>query len=267
MRKNRKFCWAVVSALIIGGIVVTFLSIRIMDMREFTQEVESSDPIQKHFADDKLTIGLIGDSWVYGTQLGPFIEKSLNAMGHNAEVISSGHPGATSKQIYQDLFLPESEATSSKKILLNENIKYCVVVAGINDSASYLGADYYAYHMCAISKSLLNHGITLVILELPEYGIEFLKPLSFRHAVKLFLFRYLFNKGEINVIKIYREELLNELKKQNLHDRVIIVDYDGVATDFSEKKYLYEDLLHINDDGRLLLAKLISQSIFKSEGR
>jgi hypothetical protein len=51
-----------------------------------------------------LTIGIIGDSWVAGEKLDSLLHNGLLEKGFKNKIISSGHPGAKSKLIYQNLF-------------------------------------------------------------------------------------------------------------------------------------------------------------------
>ena len=56
-----------------------------------------------------IKIGIIGDSWVAGNKLDGFIIEGLKTAGIEAEAISSGHPGARSRQIYRDLLADEAK--------------------------------------------------------------------------------------------------------------------------------------------------------------
>ena len=54
--------------------------------------------------DTVLEIGIIGDSWVEGEKLDSTLHNLLLENGLKNKIISSGHPGAKSKLIYQNLF-------------------------------------------------------------------------------------------------------------------------------------------------------------------
>lgn len=66
---------------------------------------------------EKLRIGIIGDSWLVREKLDSLVERKLSEKGMSAEVFSSGNPGATSKVIYENLFKEENEDFSSRKVI------------------------------------------------------------------------------------------------------------------------------------------------------
>lgn len=233
----------------------------VYELREFARAVMVEPRSAQPSENGSIKVGIIGDSWVLGTKLKEYFEAELREFGIIAEVINEGHGGASSKQIYLDLFIPETERFSSRNILFSEDVDYCIIIAGVNDSAGYLGADFYAYHMGRIASALCARGIVPVILELPEFGIEETKSFSTGHGIKLLLLRYLFNGGEKNVIGAYRAALLDSLGQYELTDKTIVVDYDSFIDDYSNHKNLYSDILHLNDEGRKGLAKLLAESI------
>lgn len=63
------------------------------------------------------------------------------------------------------------------------------------------------------------------------------------------------NKGEIDNIKTYRKNLSNLLIENNLNDKIIFVDFDGICSDYEDCKDLFKkDGLHLNEDGNKLLS-------------
>lgn len=67
--------------------------------------------------DTTLTIGIIGDSWVAGDKLDSLLFNGLFEKGFENKIISSGHPGAKSKLIYQNLFEDKENEHSSKSLI------------------------------------------------------------------------------------------------------------------------------------------------------
>src|SRR5690606_7925243 len=117
------------------------------------------------------TIGIIGDSWVAGDKLDSLLFNGLFEKGFENKIISSGHPGAKSKLIYQNLFEDKENEHSSKSLIENRP-DYCIVIAGVNDAASQIGSHFYAYHMNLIVKTLLHYRIKPIIVTCPEFGIK-----------------------------------------------------------------------------------------------
>lgn len=121
--------------------------------------------------DRNLTIGIIGDSWVAGANLDGTLQLAFKTMGLKATIFSSGLGGAKTKQVYRNLFAGEKDIFSSAYIKKNQ-VKYCIVCCGVNDSFGQFGKKHYAKHMCLIIKELLKYNIKPVIVELPTYGVN-----------------------------------------------------------------------------------------------
>lgn len=98
----------------------------------------------------QLKIGVIGDSWVAGQKLDSAIEQTVTDSGFETVVLSSGHPGAKSRQIYRNLFLESGDINSSNALFMDDDLDYLVVVAGVNDSAGHIGKKFYSHHMLLI---------------------------------------------------------------------------------------------------------------------
>lgn len=108
------------------------------------------------------TIGIIGDSWVAGGKLDSLLHIGLLDKGFKNKILSSGHSGAKSKLIYQNLF-DEKGNEHSSKFLIENRPDYCIVIAGVNDAASQIGGHFYSYHMSLIIKTLLHYKIKPII--------------------------------------------------------------------------------------------------------
>ncbi|MDR2235709.1 MAG: SGNH/GDSL hydrolase family protein [Chryseobacterium sp.] len=198
---------------------------------------------------DGLQIGIIGDSWVVRQNLDSLLEAKLQEKGVHAEVYASGNPGAKTKLIYENLFKEKKESFSSKEII-EKKPDYCIVIAGVNDAATHVGPDFYTHHMMMIINTLLHYGIKPVIIPLPEFGLE-------EDSEKKNILSSLSNKGSELVlnggkkfeIKDYRNSLLNEIKKQKLDQKIILLNFDEVSSDFEKDRDLYADPLHLNLNG------------------
>lgn len=210
---------------------------------------------------EKIKIGVIGDSWVAGGELDRAIEQTIQASGLKADIISSGHPGAKSRQVYRNLFLEEDAKYSSNALLMDENLDYLVVVAGVNDSAWHHGGTFYAHHVFLIIKTALARGIKPVIVELPEYGIEdirYHRPLQW---VKRKFYIWFFDNGNVDIIREYRNALQEKIQKSGIADKVLLVNFDSITGDYHSDKNLYADPAHLNPGGYLMLGQLIAHKI------
>lgn len=211
---------------------------------------------------NKIKVALIGDSWVAGKKLDSFLASYLRKGGWEPEIISFGQRGARSKIIYENLFKPNSEANSSQEVLFGEPFDICVVIAGVNDTSSYIGADFYAHHVSLIVDSLTKRGIFPFILEVPEFGIEKAESKNPVGFLRRHLMRIAYHAGKVDVINDYRETLNKTLGEKFQSDQYTIINFDTVSTDYTANKNLYaQDSIHLSEEGRNLLALTIAHAI------
>lgn len=207
-----------------------------------------------------LTIGIIGDSWAAGKKLDSIIANRLVKAGIQGEIFSSGHPGAPTKEVYNNLFKPESDKHSTQFILAKRPT-YCVVVAGVNDSQGQRGKEFYAHHLQLITKSLLACNIKPIIVTLPEYGIEdrYLD-LDILTYIRFRFFAWLNNNSKVDNIQQYRAEAMKVLKP--FRNQILLADFDKVCTDFhSCKSYFLPDHIHLSMAGRQQLGCVVAETI------
>lgn len=210
-----------------------------------------------------LTIGIIGDSWAASSQLDTLIHNDLAQRGIDNSVISRGHPGAKTKTIYEDLFLPDT-MEHSMRYVLEAKPHYCIVIAGVNDAIGQVGPSYYAYHTTEIANTLLAHGIKPVLVTLPEFDVlRAVKELPLLSRVRNVVSAHYNNGGEIDNIFSYRKALQNKLEATGLENRVITVRFDSVCSDYSEAVHLYRNHSHLNRKGNEKLAAVINNTILK----
>ena len=210
---------------------------------------------------EQIKIGVIGDSWVAGQKLDIAIEETMIGSGFQTEIISSGHPGAKSRQIYRNLFLEKADKNSSNALFMDEDLDYLVVVAGVNDSAGRIGKTFYAHHTLLIAQTALARGVKPVIVEVPEYGIEDTPSSGFLSWGKRSIYLWLFDSGNVDVIKEYRMALREKIQASGIADKVLLVDFSPITDDYNTSKGLYANPSHLNHDGYSKLGKLIAHSI------
>lgn len=210
-----------------------------------------------------LTIGIIGDSWVSGQKLDSIIHNRLLYKGVDNKILSSGHPGAKSKMIYQNLFKENKEDHSSKFIIQN-NPDYCIVIAGVNDTVGQVGPKFYSHHIEMILKTLIHYQIKPILVELPEFGIiERTDEISFKEKVKYKIYAKFTTSGEIDNIKIYRKYVDRILNTDNIKDSIIFIDFDLICNDYNKHKELYADSFHLSKKGKEKLGHLIVDELLK----
>lgn len=257
LKLQKKF---LIGTAVIGSIGVLICAVYIQNdtnldrFNNVPMRVATSDP------GESLKIGVIGDSWVSGHKLDLAIERTMTASGFRAEIVSSGHPGAKSRQIYRDLFL-ERNVEHSSNFLMDKDLDFLVVVAGVNDSAGHIGATFYAHHMFLIIKTALARGIKPVVVEVPEYGIEVTPTHGFLSWVKKTIYLWLFDNGNVDVIREYRNALVAKLQASSIADKVLIVDFSPITDDYSTSKALYSNPAHLNNNGCSKLGKIIAHRI------
>ena len=210
-----------------------------------------------------LQIGIIGDSWLVKQNLDSLVTKKLSDRGIQAEIYSSGNPGAKTKRIFENLFKEEGEEFSSKKII-EKKPDYCIVIAGVNDAATHVGSSFYAHHMMMIIKALLHYNIKPVVVSLPEFGIE--EDFQNKNVVSEISNRggeLILNGGAPFKIQDYRNTLLEELKSSGLDKKVTILNFDEVTTDFNKDRNLFADPLHLNKQGYQKFSEFLANGIVK----
>ena len=213
---------------------------------------------------NEIKIGIIGESWAAGRKIDDYLIVAMQDKGVVAYVTSQGHPGAKSKLVYQDLFKPDIEEYSSNHVLYGEPIDICIVLTGVNDTASYVGADFYSYHLNLIVSALITRGITPLVVEIPEYGIEETDSKSLHGKIRRRLMRLVHDNNQIDIIPKYRKFSKQQLMPDILKEEIIYFPFQSVSSDYLSDKNLYrDDLLHLNDDGNKKLALEISKVIKK----
>jgi hypothetical protein len=213
--------------------------------------------------DTTLTIGIIGDSWVAGGKLDSILNNELLERGFKNKILSSGHPGAKSKLIYQNLF-EENGNEHSSKIIVENRPDYCIVIAGVNDAGSQIGGHFYSYHMIQIIKTLLHYKVKPIIVSCPEFGIkESIGNMNVLSKNRNVISAYFNNNGEIDNIKTYRKILAEDLVSENLKDSVILIDFDNVCPEYNKCLEYYANPSHLSVKGNEKFVQVIIDELIK----
>ena len=249
----------------LGGVVMAGLlvGVAVYVVRERSFDVYRGIPARQLPADwnVRVKVGIIGDSWVAGGKLDEPLRRRLSEGGLEAEVVSSGHPGAKSREIYRDLLADPSRPNSGKALLMDEDLDYLVVIAGVNDTFGHIGRDFYAYHILGIIQAAQDRAVEPLVVEVPEYGIECTPASGVASWGKHLLYRYLFDGGKVNVIEDYRRELSTRLTA--LPTPVTVIRFGSFVRDHDSSSHVYADPSHLNPQGNAALASLIAGEVIE----
>ena len=249
--------------IIISGLTVVLLigfSLYIFDRFSYSKEL-SYVTFSENEPDSVLTIGIIGDSWVAGKKLDSLLHSCLLSYGFSSTVISSGHPGAKSKLIYQNLFKTNDEHYSSR-FVLESSPDYCIVVAGVNDAIGQVGGNFYSYHLRQIIKTLIDYKIKPVVVTLPQFDIE--RTIGDMKRIKKYrnyIFALFTNDGKINNIETFQNILSEDLQLESLTDSVVLVDFNEICSNYDECREYYANSSHLSIEGNRKLADLIASKL------
>jgi len=244
-------------AVLLAGLVASDWA----NSRQFARAVPLP-PAQPAGRSRALGVAVIGDSWVAWQRIDRGLNLSLVQLGRPARVQSFGQPGARSRQVYENLFKPAAEPFSSQPVLFSGAFQACVVVAGVNDTASHLGKDFYVHHMLLIVDALLQRQIHPVILEVPGYGIESAESANLVGYVRRRLMRAVHDGGHVNVIGDYRAALRQALARRYPNQAYTLVQFSPAQDDYRPGERPGElDRMHLNAEGSARLGHQIAQAL------
>ena len=246
-------------------VFVLFLGVGVLYIYKKKSYAERREyyPVQDNFKKDSiLKIGIIGDSWVGRTDLDKKMQKIFSEKGIEAEFIALSHPGATSKEIYEDMFKEKNEEFSSK-FVIESKPDYCIIIAGVNDVARHIGKKYYADHMILIINTLLHYKIKPIVVEVPNFGVEDVQKYKNVFSRYTNAISEAIDSDEVNDnnVSAYREVLFAELKINDLFDKIILFDSDKINKDYKNNKNLFTDPLHLNEQGYEVFIKALPEDI------
>jgi lysophospholipase L1-like esterase len=147
-------------------------------------------------------------------------------------------------------------------VLFGMPVHVAVVIAGVNDSQGYIGADHYAHHVVLTAEALRQRGIFPMVVELPEYGIEHATSSDPLGQVRRRLMRRIYHDDRVDVIPMYRAALAQALAPRLDRGQVDLIDFDPVTADFHRSRDLFlPDAIHLSEKGRRALARQIGVAL------
>lgn len=218
-----------------------------------------------HHYDDTLRIVMIGDSWVgmRSDTLNSLFQKRLSTISGRSVILKSkGKGGEKSRGIYQLMF--EGDGWGAKSLLVS-GADYCVVIAGINDSAANLGKKQFTHHMKLIIDFLLKNNVRPILIEIPNvniwnvYGGKPIKDLVVDFT------RSLMTRCGMYHFPEYREALRLMLEDSKLLGPVIYIpmnSWNGKNYDLNKQLFI-DDQIHLNYQGYLKLDSCIMNVIIQ----
>lgn len=218
--------------------------------------------VENH-ADDTIRIAYIGDSWAARHSRMPKVLDSLlsSVTGKDVIVRDAGISGLNSKDIYYSIFYDDDVRSA-----IEWGPDFCFVSAGINDTDHKVGSTCYKENMRLIIKTLLQHRITPVILEIPHYDISYV----FWHRSWIVQFRavrsMLWTLSSLNCIDAYTRSYNELLAEQHWQQCVITIRRDDWNPEgYKDARNLYvEDRMHLNEKGYYTLDSCIAVKIGSS---
>jgi lysophospholipase L1-like esterase len=209
-----------------------------------------------------LKIGIIGDSWASGRKIDTLLASHLYERKVFGKIYSSGHPGAKSKLIYQNIYQFGNENISSQ-FLIKKQPNYCLVLAGVNDIQGEIGQLFYAHHLVLIIRTLIQHNIKPIVLTIPRIGIdENSKEPNVIKKSRNKLFRSLFVKKSNDLFFSYNQTLKDSLIKRELFNEVIFLKSDSLHLDYvNYPNYFKVDAIHLSDLGDSILSKAVADIV------
>lgn len=252
--------WRVVVAY--GLVVAAIFGAYILENRRFGAFPESSSALQmrQSFA----RVALVGDSWVARGGLEEPLTKHLTRLGLKVSVVSYGLGGADTRRIYQEMRIGSEDTNSTASPLFAKGVRYCVILAGVNDAVGHLGAEFYAHHMTAMIALVQRYGIVPVVMEMPDFGIGQVKAGDAFSAIKRAVFRYVFDGGRVDVRKHYREVFRKRLTENRIAGGLVLRS-EQLRLDYSVNSALYSDPAHLSEEGYERLAEAIAEAIYTAE--
>ena len=175
---------------------------------------------QQH-QDDTLRLAMIGDSWVF-----------------------NHYP-------YNDTL-----ASMIRQIIKKPTIVSAYGLCGsINDTYKKMGAKYYAQNSTNILRFLLKNNIKPILLEIPNYDINYAYEHQTADRKLLRQLSMLLTRSELDCRQEYRQALAHELVKTGIGEQIQIIHFPGTL------EYYKSDRMHLNEKGYHILDSCIVNEI------
>ena len=227
MRKN-KFI------LLILPLVLICIGLLIPAYNYYAPASERSAYTSQQHLDDTLRLAMIGDSWVF------------NHYPYNDTLASM----IKQKEVYQSIFEDQT-----MRNILEKGTDYCFVSVGINDTYKKMGAKYYAQSSINILRFLLKNNIKPILLEIPNYDINYAYEHQTADRKLLRQLSMLLTRSELDCRQEYRQALAHELVKTSIGEQIQIIHFPGTP------EYYKSDRMHLNEKGYHILDSCIVNEI------
>lgn len=214
--------------------------------------------------DGIIRVAIIGDSWAYLHKSHQCIISSLinKKIKQEVRVRDYGICGLTSKGLYNSLF--ENDSIRS---IIRWSPDYCVILIGVNDTEQKIGKSYFKKNMELILDFMVESKIIPVVIEIPNYGIEYT---YYSRSIKEKMWRcfsMFLTRSNVNCINEYNNELQCILMKYHIGDDVLVVrteDWNPIG--WHDLRGIYtSDLMHINKKGYAVLDSCLANIIIDRE--
>lgn len=245
MRKNKII-------LIILALVLICIGLAIPVNNYYTPASKRPTYTCQHHQDDTLRLTMIGDSWVfnhypYNDTLAFIIRQKIKKP---AIVSAYGLCGKTSREVYQSIFEDQT-----MRNILEKGADYCFVSVGINDTYKKMGAKYYAQSSINILRFLLKNNIKPILLEIPNYDINYAYEHQTADKKLLRQLSMLLTRSELDCRQEYCQALAHELVKTSIGEQIQIIHFPGTPG------YYKSDRMHLNEKGYHILDSCIVNKI------
>ena len=206
--------------------------------------------------DDTLRIAMIGDSWVflhypYNDTLENLISQKA---GRPAKVSAYGLCGKTSKEVYYSFFNDQT-----MQALMKQGADYCFISVGINDTYKKMGAHYYAQSTAYILRFLLQNNIKPILLEIPDYDINYAYEHQTTSKKLLRQLSMLVTCSQMDCREQYRQALMLQLRELGIENEISLLRIPY------SMEYYNADRMHLNAKGYQLLDSCICECLLKQD--
>ena len=219
-------------ACLVGALVfgVSYVAVGLSNATPWDRQcIDRPDSASMH------VVAAIGDSWVAGGKLDSGLHNGLYDNGIRAQVKSTGHPGARSKLIYENL---ESFSKWIDAEYSNPPVTY-VIEGGINDALAYVGKDFYAKHVRLAVEAALQCSERAVVLNIPRFERR-LDQRSVFTQVRWNIYRAMSCDNPDDNAKDYNEALSVELAPLGHSGRVKIIDMRSILDDETVRGAMFD---------------------------
>lgn len=211
--------------------------------------------------DNNVVVCFVGDSWVerrnkkYNSRFSIGLGEKICK---NVDLVISGGSGFSSKGIYENMF-----SRNNSRFAFNKKPDYCVIIAGINDADRKLGCSFYKHHMKLMLDCLLQEKIKPVVIEIPDFDINYSFAERNFEARFLDLCSMLYTRSKLDCIHQYRKSFQKLMDLELYNGQVIYIKSDmWNPKGYRDNRLLYEeDRMHLNSKGYQVLDSCIASVI------